>query len=188
MMRGGMTRSFIALWLLAWSPLALAAPRDWQVDYPRSQIRFVIQQMNVPVEGGVNRFSASARFDPAKPESGVFRVELDMASVDTGTPDGDGEARRPLWFDVGRHPRATFVSRSVQKQAEGRYQATGDLTLKGRSKAVNVPFTLVRQAGEAWLAEGRLPISRADFGIGGGDWNDVVADRAEARFRIWLKP
>lgn len=188
-----MKRTFLFRWIcatgmMASAGLALAAPRDWQVDYPKSQIRFVIQQMNVPVEGGVNRFSATARFDPAKPESGQFRVELDMASVDTGTPDGDGEARRPLWFDVGRHPRATFVSRAVQKLADGRYQATGDLAIKGRSKTVNVPFTLVRQVGNAWLAEGRLPISRADFGIGGGDWNDVVADRAEARFRIWLKP
>lgn len=188
MMRMFMSRSFSVLWLLAWAPLAVAAPRDWQVDYPRSQIRFVIQQMNVQVEGGVNRFSATARFDPVKPETGVFRVELDMASVDTGSPDGDGEALRPLWFDVGRHPRAVFVSRAVKKQPDGRYLASGDLTIKGRTKAVNVPFTLVRQAGESWLAEGRLPVSRADFGIGGGDWNDVVADQAEARFRIWLKP
>lgn len=173
---------------LLWASASSGAPKDWTLDFARSQVRFVIQQMNVPVDGGVRKFSVQARFDPAKPEQGVFKVLLDMSSVDTGTPDGDGEARRPVWFDVGRHPQAVFVSRAIQRQPGGRYVATGDLTIKGRTKRVAVPFSLSPQAGSQWLAEGGLPVSRADFAIGGGDWNDVVSDRAEARFRFWLKP
>jgi polyisoprenoid-binding protein YceI len=162
--------------------------QDWQVDYGKSQVRFVIRQMNVPMEGGFSRFAVQASFDPAKPESARFRVDLDMASIDTGSPDGDSEVRRPLWFDMARYPKAYFVSRSVTKLADGRYSATGELSIKGRSRVIAVPFGLTRQAHGAWLAEGRLPVSRADYGIGGGEWNDVVADQAEARFRIWLTP
>ena len=180
-----MKRLLILLMCMAALP---AAAQDWRVDYGKSQVRFVIQQMNVPVEGGFGRFAVQATFNPAKPEMGRFRVDLDVASIDTGSPDGDGEARRPGWFDTARFPQASFVSKSLRRQADGRYLATGDLIIKGRSKAVTVPFALSRQAGGAWLAEGRLPVSRAAFDIGGGDWNDVVADQAEARFRIWLRP
>lgn len=162
--------------------------QDWQMDFGKSQVRFVIKQMNVPVEGGFGRFTVRANLDPAKPESGTLRVDLDAASIDTGTADGNEEARRPLWFDTARHPRASFIGKSVKKQADGRYLATGDLMVKGRGKPVAVPFTMTRQATGAWLVEGRLPVSRADFGIGGGDWNDVVADQADVRFRFWLNP
>lgn len=166
----------------------LSLAQDWKVDYAKSSIRFVIKQMNVPVEGGFRRFSVTANFDPRNMERATFRVELDVASIDTGSEDGDGEARRPLWFDVARYPKATFVGRSVAKGKDGRFVASGDLTVKGRARTINVPFSLSPQQGGGWLAEGRLPISRADYGIGGGDWNDVVADQAEARFRIWLNP
>lgn len=179
-------KRFMLLCLMLTSLPAMA--QAWRVDYGKSQIRFVIRQMNVPVEGGFKRFSAQARFDPTKVEGAEFRIDLDMASIDTGSPDGDDEARRPLWFDMARYPKASFVSKSVARQAEERFVASGDLTIKGRSRAVAVPFSLARQANGAWLAEGKLPVRRKDFGIGGGDWNDVVADQAEARFRIWLLP
>lgn len=179
-------KRFLLLCLFLASLPAMA--QEWRVDYAKSQVRFVIRQMNVPVEGGFKRFSTQARFDPAKVEAAVFRIDLDMASIDTGSPDGDSEARRPLWFDMARYPKASFISKTVSRQADGRFVANGDLTIKGRSRAVVVPFSLVRQTNGGWLAEGRLPVSRADYGIGGGDWNDVVADQAEAQFRIWLMP
>lgn len=171
--------------LLAFAP---AWAQDWKVDYGKSRIGFVIRQMNVPVEGGFKRFTVQAGFDPAKVENAKLRVDLDMASIDTGSPDGDSEARRPLWFDMARFPKASFISKSVTKLPDGHYVASGELSIKGRSRTVGVPFSLSRQANGAWLAEGRLPVSRADFGIGGGDWNDVVANDAEASFRIWLMP
>lgn len=180
-----MKRVFLLCLLLVSLP---SMAQEWRADYGKSHIRFVIRQMNVPVEGGFKRFSVQARFDPAKVEGAVLRVDLDMASIDTGSSDGDGEARRPPWFDMARYPTATFVSRTVARQADGRFVASGDLTIKGRSRAVAIPFSLARQVNGAWLAEGRLPIRRGDFGIGGGDWNDVVADQAEAQFRIWLMP
>ena len=171
--------------------LLLAPPvfaQDWKVDYGKSQVRFVIKQMNVPVEGGFDRFVGIASFDAARPEAGHFRVDLDINSIDTGSTEGDAEALRPTWFDAKRFPRATFVSKGLKKLSEGRYAVTGDLSVKGQVRTVSVPFNLSRQAAGAWLAEGRFPLRRSDFGIGGGDWNDVVEDLAEARFRLWLNP
>ncbi|MEW5770429.1 MAG: YceI family protein [Pseudomonadota bacterium] len=177
------------LWLVFLGFLVLPVQaRDWQVDYAKSAVRFVIRQMNVPVEGGFRRFAAQADFDPARPEQGRLRVELDVGSIDTGSTEGDGEARRPLWFDAARHPRAVFVSKAIRRLADGRYAASGELNVKGQVRPVTVPFALVRQANGGWLAEGGFALRRSDFGIGGGDWNDVVDDVAEARFRIALLP
>jgi polyisoprenoid-binding protein YceI len=171
------------LCLLAFPALA----QDWKVNAVQSQVRFLIKQMNVPVEGGFKRFNVEAKFDPAKPEAGVLRVDLEASSIDTGSPEGDDEARRPIWFDAARHPRLNFASKSIKKGAEGRgYVATGHLTVKGQTRLITVPFSLTPQKTGTRLVEGRFPIRRADFNIGGGDWNEVVDDAAEVRFRFLL--
>jgi polyisoprenoid-binding protein YceI len=170
--------------------MTLALPvwaQDWKLDAAKSQVHFVIKQMNVPIEGGFRHFIAQASFDPAKPEAGHFRVDVDTASIDTGSVEGDDEVKLPAWFDVKHHPWATFIAKNVRREAEGRYTAFGDLSIKGQSRALAVPFTLTRQ-GAGWLAQGRFPMKRATYGIGGGDWADVVADDLEVRFSLLLLP
>jgi len=175
------------LMLLAFLALPAAA-QDWAMDPGKSQLAFAIKQMNVPSEGGFKRFVARASFDPAKPEAGSFRIEVDINSIDTGSDEGDSEVRRPVWFDSARHPKATFVSTSVRKEANGSYTALGNMFLKGQTRPFAAPFSLQRQPGGGWLAQGRFPLKRSDFGIGGGDWDDVVANEADIRFRIILLP
>lgn len=168
---------------LAWPALA----KDWQVDYAKSRVGFVIKQMNVPVEGGFRRYAVQADFDPLRPEAGRFRVEVDVASIDTGAADGDAEAQRPAWFDAARHAKAGFVSQAVRREA-GYYVATGELSVKGKTRPIAVAFVLTPQREGGWLASGRFPLRRSDFAIGGGDWADVVADEAEVKFSIRLRP
>ncbi len=177
--------------LLVLAFLALPAlAQEWKVDYGKSQIAFVIKQMNVPVEGGFGRYNVKAVFDPAKPELGFFRVELDIASINTGSEEGDGEAKRPAWFDTARFPKATFVSKAIKKDAAGRFTVTGDFTLKGRTRPLLAPVILTPQRGGGWLVSGRTALKRSQFDIGGGEWADpsVVADDLEARFKILLTP
>lgn len=175
---------FAALLLLLAFP---AAAQDWKLDAGKSQVRFLIKQMNVPTEGGFRRVLARANFDPAKPEAGSFRVDVDVASIDTGSTEGDDEVKRPAWFDAKKHPWATFIARNVRRDGEGRYTAFGDLGIKGQSRPLAAPFTLTR-AGGGWQVLGRFPLKRGDYGIGGGDWGDVVADELEVRFNLTLLP
>lgn len=165
-----------------------AAAEDWKMDAGKSQIGFAIRQMNVPTEGGFKRFSARVALDPTRPEAGRFQIEVDLNSIDTGSDEGDSEVKRPAWFDTARHPRATFVSKSVRKEANGSYTALGDMTIKGQTRAFAAPFSMVRQPGGGLMAHGRFPLKRSDFGIGGGDWDEVVANEADIRFKIILLP
>jgi polyisoprenoid-binding protein YceI len=180
---------FIGLLVLTLFTLSAWA-QEWKVDYAKSQVGFVIKQMNVPVEGGFGRYTVKATFDAAKPELGVFQVDIDIASIDTGSEEGDGEARRPAWFDTARFPTARFLSNSIKREAAGRYTVSGDFTLKGRTRPLNVPVVLTPQRGGGWLVSGRATLKRSHFDIGGGEWADpsVVADDLEARFKLLLKP
>lgn len=167
---------------------AAATAADWNMDATQSRLGFSLKQMNVPTEGGFKRFHASATFDPASPETGQFRIDVDVDSIDTGSDEGDQEVKRPVWFDTARYPRATFVSNRVLKGANGSFTAFGTLTIKGKARPASAPFALLRQPGGSYLAQGRFQLKRSDFGIGGGDWDEVVANDVEVRFKIILLP
>jgi polyisoprenoid-binding protein YceI len=176
---------------LLFIPCLLVLPamaQDWAMDPGKSQIGFAIKQMNVMTDGGFKRFAVKASFDPARPEGGRFQIEVDIGSIDTGSAEGDSEVQRPVWFDSARHPRAIFVSRSVRKEANGGYTVQGSMTVKGQTRPFAAPFVLTPQPGGGYLAQGRVTLKRSDYGIGGGDWNDVVADEAEVRYKVLLIP
>ena len=173
--------------LLACALLALpvAAQAPQKVVAAKSFIRFVTRQMNVPVEGQFKRFDASVAFDPAKPEATKAEFEVELASIDIGTEEGETEAKRKTWLNVEAFPKARFVAESVKQTAPGKYVAAGPLTIKGNALPISAPFTLV-EAGGVRTVEGQFTLKRLAYKIGEGPWadTDTVADDVVVRFRF----
>jgi polyisoprenoid-binding protein YceI len=167
--------------------LATSAAHAGTVDYKKSRIGFTFKQMNVPVEGGFPKFTANVAFDAASPEAGKAEIEVDLGSIDTGSTDGDTEAKRKPWFNVESFPKAKFVSTSVKRIGPDRLDVSGTLMIKGRSRDVTVPVTMKREAGGTAF-EGAFPLLRLQYAIGDGPWadTDTVADEVHVRFRIFV--
>jgi polyisoprenoid-binding protein YceI len=165
--------------------VAVAHAQADTVDYTKSRVGFTFKQMNVPVEGSFPRFTANIVFDAARPETGKAEIEVDLGSIDTGSADGDAEAKRKPWFNVASFPKARFVSTAVTPIGPGRIQVSGTLTIKGRSRDVSLPVAMKRE-GAGTVYEGAFPLQRLQFGIGEGPWTDTetVADEVLVRFRI----
>jgi polyisoprenoid-binding protein YceI len=175
--------------LLVASLLLLAgrgqAQRVTAVDQDKSTITFVSKQMNVPVEGKFARFSVQLTFDAAKPNEGRVLVDLDLASIDTGSEEANEEVKGKGWFDVKNHPTARFVSSGVRTLGPGRYELAGKLTIKGRSRDVVAPFTF-KPVGQGAVFDGAFVLKRLDYAIGEGIWSDIdtVANEVQVKFRI----
>ncbi len=180
-MRGALLA--LALWA-AGSGSALADPK---LQLTQSQIVFVSHQMGVPVEGQFGRFDAQFEFDPRKPQAGRISLKVDLASAMMPTDEASAELAKPDWFDVRRFPQASFESNAVRALGAGRFEATGRLTIKGRTMDVVAPFAL-EQHGPVTTASGSFAIRRLAFGIGGGDWGDtsLVDDQVQIKFRLAL--
>lgn len=171
-------------------PLLGSAPAFAQakLDAAKSEIVFVIKQMGVPVEGRFRKFDAQVAFDPKKPEAGRVGLTIDLGSATMGNPEADAELPKPTWFHTAKFPQAVFQSASIKRgSAAGRYEMTGKLTIKGRSRDVAVPVTLT-QAGGLSTASGSFDLPRLAFQIGDGDWADtsMVADAVQVRFKLAL--
>ena len=169
---------------------ALAAPLAHAVEYrtvlpKQSSIGFEFRQMGVPVKGGFKRFTVQMAFDPAKPEAARAQIEIDLASIDAGSPEADEESAGKLWFNRSAYPKATFVSSQIRALGNNRYEMRGTLTLKGRSRDMVVPVTYVPAKNTA-VFHGGFVLKRLDFGIGEGMWADIatVANEVQVRFKL----
>ena len=85
-------------------------------------------------------------FDAAKPEDSKIEFNVNTASVFTNNAERDKHISSKDFLKVADFPKATFKSTSVKttgKNADGKATAdvTGDLTIKGVTRPVTVPFT-----------------------------------------------
>ena len=180
-----MKRFAIALMLAAALPLAAQAAEFNQVQADKSAINFVYQQMGVKVDGKFRKFAAKLNFDPAKPTEAKATFDVDLASVDTGAPEGDDEVAGKPWFNTKAFPTAQFVSGPVKALGGNRYEVAGKLTIKGKTQDIIIPATFTAQ-GNTGVFDGAFTIRRADFSIGEGAWAkfDIVANDVQIKFRI----
>ena len=177
--------------LKTWALLAiLASPVANAMEYrtvlpAQSAISFSFRQMGVTMTGGFKRFTTRMAFDPAKPELSSARVEIDLASIDAGSPEADDEAAGKLWFNRSAYPVATFVSSRIRALGNNRYEMRGTLTLKGVSRELVVPLTFSPGKNTARF-DGVFTLKRLDFGIGEGMWADIstVANDVQVKFNI----
>lgn len=153
----------------------------------QSSVTFVSTQMGVPVEGEFKKFNATLTIDPDHPEQGTARIEVELASIDTGNQEANEEVVKPLWFDAAAHPVASFVSSAVKPLGQGRYAALGKLTIKGKTLDTQALFSIEKQPGKL-LLPGSFRLKRLDYAIGSGIWSDTsaVANEVEIRFRFIL--
>lgn len=174
---------FAALLLLAVS--SSQAVEYNQLQIAQSALNFGYTQMGVPMEGKFGKFAAEISFDPEKLAAAHARIEVSLASIDTGSSDADEEVVGKKWFDAKTYPAATFVSSSVKSLGGNRYQAVGKLTIKGKTLDVTAPVTFKADGAHA-VFDGSFNIKRLAYSIGTGEWVDVgtVADDIQIKFHL----
>ncbi len=153
----------------------------------QSEVVFVSKQMGVPVEGHFKKFEAQVAFDPAKPEVGKIGFTVDLGSATLGVPETDAELPKAAWFNVPRFPQAVFQSSAIKGLGGGKFEVAGKLNLKGQTRDVLVPVSLV-QSGGTTTATGSFVLKRLAFKIGENEWADtsMVADDVQVRFKLAL--
>lgn len=180
-----MKRFALALGLAAALPLAAQAVEYSQIQADKSAINFAYKQMGVSMDGKFSKFAAQLNFDPAKPTTAKATLDVQLASIDTGSSEADDEVAGKQWFNTKAFPTAHFASSSVKALGGNRYEVAGKLTIKGRTQDVVAPVSFTAQ-GSQGVFDGSFAIKRADFAIGEGAWAafDTVANEIQIKFRI----
>ncbi|HEX6928045.1 MAG TPA: YceI family protein [Gammaproteobacteria bacterium] len=152
------------------------------VNGERSEIAFEIEQAGTAFKGNFETAGGTVCVS----DGAVTRIDawLDPASADTGLPELDRALAGEEFFAVKKFPRVTFKSDAIEKTGDG-FVAHGTLTMKGKSKPFDLPFTLEKRDSN-YSASGETQVRRLEFGIGTGEWSDVewLSDEVTIRYSI----
>jgi polyisoprenoid-binding protein YceI len=169
-------KSLIAiLFLIAAAPLAWAAPTPaWTVDKAASSIRFSSSFNGDAFTGGFSRWDADIHFDPANLAGSSVTVSIDAASAATGDADRDQALPTPKFLSTGKFPRATFTAHAFKALGGGKYLASGQLSLRGVTRPLALPFTLAI-VGDRARMNASLAVDRLAYGVGQDEWRATSA-------------
>jgi polyisoprenoid-binding protein YceI len=142
------------------------------------------------VTGRFADVQGTIRLDEREPTTARAEIAIGAASIDTRMAKRDKHLRKADFFDVERFPTLTFRVRRVElvDRVAGYYRVTGDLTVRGVTRAVVLDAHYLPLTGEDATRRIRLtltaPLNRRDFGM---DWDRPyihVADDLTATLTI----
>jgi polyisoprenoid-binding protein YceI len=119
-----------------------------------------------PRTGYFTKFSGELAVDAAEKKLTAATLDIETSSLITPIARLTGHLQSPDFFDVRRYPEATFTLTKVEAtdMARGRYDLSGDLTIREIAKPITFPATLrVTDAGA--ILTSRFKIKRSEFGM-----------------------
>ncbi len=146
---------------------AFAAVTNWQAVPEKAQITFKVDGPFGEVDGSLSGLKAEIIFDENNLRASSVSASVDVNTIQTGIKLRDNDLKsQEVWFNTEKYPSISFRSKHISKTGS-RYEAAGELTLKGVIKPVIIPFRFDRK-GNIGVMKGGFTIDREEFGLGNG--------------------
>jgi polyisoprenoid-binding protein YceI len=144
----------------------------WIIDPDRTKVGFRVGLMKVAtVRGRLGRLKGTAMLDDEAPHWSRVDLSVDATSIDTRNRLRDAHLRTGDYLDVGRYPNITFESTHVVPLDAATYLVTGDLTIRGITRAISVDVSLDEASAYRLGRRGftaRTRLDRREYGVDPG--------------------
>ena len=147
------------------------------LDPAHTRVGFVARHaMVTKVRGQFNEFEGTAVVDGTDLTRSTVQLTIQAASIDTRNEQRDGHLRSNDFLAMEEYPQITFVSTAVEQTGPTGFEVTGDLTIKGVTNPVTIPFEFEGAATDPFGNqrvgfEGSVVINRKDYGV---TWNAAL--------------
>jgi polyisoprenoid-binding protein YceI len=154
----------------------------WSLDKAHAKLGFTITHLMVSdVEGWFKTFDATVTSSKDDFSDAVAEMTADASSINTDNEQRDKHLKSSDFFDVAKYPVITFKSKTFKKAGDKNYKVTGDLTMHGITKTVELDAVcrtgknpMSNQAVAGFKITG--VIKRSDFGIGSSMTSAILSD------------
>jgi polyisoprenoid-binding protein YceI len=166
---------------------------DYTLDPAHTRLGFSARHaMVATVRGQFTEFTGTAHVNTANPADSKVEVSIVANSISTGNEQRDGHLLSADFFESEQFPAITFTSTDVSRDGDD-WTITGDLTIKGVTNSISVPFEFTGSAqdpfGNTRIGfEGATTLLRKDWGL---TWNAaletggvLVSDKIKLQFDI----
>ena len=166
----------------------------YTLDSAHTRIGFVARHaMVTKVRGQFNDFEGSGVVNPSDFTKSTVTVIIQAASIDTRNEQRDAHLRSNDFLAMEEYPQITFTSTGIQQTGPTSVELTGDLTIRGVTNTVTIPFEFEGAATDPYGNlrvgfEGSVVINRKDYGV---TWNValetggvLVSDKVTLEFEV----
>jgi polyisoprenoid-binding protein YceI len=129
-------------------------------------ISFKIKNLGINTSGTLGGLQTKAKFNPADLASSSLEASVEVNTLNTDNSTRDRHLREEKFFDLEHYPRITLKSVSFKHKAGNNYSGMFNLTMKGKTKLIEIPFTYAEK-GSNVAFNSNFMINRLDFGVGG---------------------
>jgi polyisoprenoid-binding protein YceI len=149
--------------------------------------------MVTKVRGQFTDFEGSGVVDASDLTKSTVTVTIQAASIDTRNEQRDTHLRSNDFLAMEEYPQITFTSTGIQQTGPTSVELTGDLTVRGVTNTVTIPFEFEGAATDPFGNlrvgfEGSVVVNRKDYGV---TWNValetggvLVSDKVTLEFEI----
>lgn len=155
----------------------LFAQAVWSIDGSHSDISFSVSHLVVSeATGKFKKFEGEVKAKTDDFVDAEINFTIDASSINTEDEKRDGHLKSADFFDVAKFPQIAFKSKSFKKVDGNKYKLSGDLSMHGVTKSVELDVVFKGMAKSPWgQTVGAFKISgilkRADFGL---TWNKTL--------------
>ncbi|MBU2965881.1 YceI family protein [Amphritea sp. 2_MG-2023] len=143
-------KTIIAGALLA-GTITSAQAADYVIDTGHASVSFRIQHLGYSwLEGRFNDFSGQFSYDAANPSASKITVNINTPSIDSNHAERDKHIRGDDFLAVKDFPEAKFESTSFTPATDVSAVLSGNLTLHGVTKAIDIQVSKVGEGKDPW--------------------------------------
>jgi polyisoprenoid-binding protein YceI len=169
------------------TPLGWAQGPVFQVTPVSSVIKFNVTA-SVPIAGDFQKWNATLKFSSPAVETGHLDIEIQAATVNTGSGMKNDKLKSKDFFDVEQNPLITFKSDHVVQTGPTTFDIPGTFTIRGVSKPETLTLSVsgTRGSGEGEI-KGTMAFDRKQYGMNSGIPFIKIADRVEVDVDLKIK-
>jgi len=163
----------------------ILTPVSWAQDVPvfkvtpvSSSVTFNVKS-SVSIVGKFDKWDATLTMKSPDVTTAALDIEVQAASVNTGSGMKNGKLKSKDFFDVDQNPLITFKSDHVVQTGPNTFDVPGTFTIRGVSKPQTLQLTLSGKGTGHGEVKGAMYFDRKDYGINGSIPFVTIADRVE---------
>jgi polyisoprenoid-binding protein YceI len=165
---GTMRSAILCLLVFLLQPQASPAQApDFTVVSAESSIRFSVKS-SVALHGRFDKWKATLIFPSADVTTGVLHIQIDAATVDTGSGMKNKKLKGKDFFDVERYPSIAFQSTKVVQTSPVTFDVDGNFSIRGVTRLEKLKLTIPEKPTGADEIQGELVFNRKHYGMNKG--------------------
>ena len=144
----------------------------------QSSIKFDVKA-SVPIAGTFDNWNATLTFTSTDVTTGVLNVEIQAATVDTGSGMKNSKLKSSDFFDAANNPLITFKSTNISQTGPNTFEVDGNFTIRGVTRLEKLTLTVSGVGTGSGQIKGTLYFDRKDYGMNSGIPFIRIANRVE---------